>query len=59
MFKKMLSKVNWWFRNSIAESLGKSPEMMAAKTEAQIMKAEEDFEKTRSHSKIEKTREGV
>ena len=47
MFKKMLSKVNWWFRNSIAESLGKSPEMMAAKTEAQIMKAEEDFEKTR------------
>ena len=47
MFIEMMNKINKFFNEPLNEPLRKSPEMVKAKTEAQILKAEEDFKTPR------------
>ena len=46
----LTSKIIKWFTEPISEPLRKSPEMVKAHTEAEILKAEEDFEAPRISS---------
>jgi hypothetical protein len=45
MFTELIAKMMNRFTPPVSESLRKSPEMVKAKTEADILKAEEDFKK--------------
>jgi hypothetical protein len=59
MFNKVITKISNWFTEPINGSLRKSPEMVAAKTEAGILKAEEDFNSPGSRSKVKSSRGSV
>ena len=59
MFNQMMTKISNWFTEPINESLRKSPEMVAAKTEAGILKAEEDFNSPGGRSKVKNPRGSV
>jgi hypothetical protein len=45
MLTELIMKMMNRFSTPVSKSLQKSPEMVAAKTEADILKAEEDFKK--------------
>jgi hypothetical protein len=59
MFDQMLLNVRKWIANPVSEALRKSPEMVKAKTEAQILKAEEDFQTSSGHSKTPRSDESI
>jgi hypothetical protein len=59
MFNKMMTKINNWFTEPINEALRKSPQMVAAKTEADILKAEEEFKPRESPSGSKSSRGSV